>query len=319
MGARQMLALGGAAFGALAALNSALGSTPVPPLPATSGTHAQFAWSEGSIHYTMSGAGAPVVLVHGPGIGASSYEMRYLSEALAGAYTVIALDLLGFGLSDRPDVAYSGDLYVRLLRDFISQVPGQPAMVIASGLSGWYALAAAAAAPEQVPALVLSAPPPPTGSAQPSGGVRRLTDTMLGAPIIGQGLFNARTGRNTIRAELRDRLYANPELVTESMVDAKFAMARQPSARYAVQALLLGKLSLPIASIIEQNNIPLLVVFGAQANQNPRPIAAEYVRHAPRTQVAFIERAGSLPHEEQAERVAAVTMAWLSGVAAKGS
>jgi pimeloyl-ACP methyl ester carboxylesterase len=319
MGARQMLALGGAAFGALAALNAALGSAPVPPVPPASGNHGRFAWSEGTIHYTFTGAGAPVVLVHGPGIAASSYEMRYLSEALAGAYTVFALDLLGFGLSDRPDVAYSGALYARLLHDFIAQVVQQPAIVMASGLSGWYALAAASAEPDQVQALVLSSPPSLTGKERSAGSTRRLTDTLLGAPLIGQSIFNARTGRNTIRAELRDRIYANPELVTESMVDAQFAMARLPSARYAVQALLLGKLALPITAILEQSSIPLLVVFGADANQDPRPIAAAYVRHAPRTQIAFIERAGSLPHEEQAERVAAVAVSWLSGIAAQGS
>ena len=177
----------------------------------------------------------------------------------------------------------------------------------------------AAAEPGQVRALVLSSPPSLTGKARTPNSLRRIADTMLDAPIIGQGIFNARTGRNTIRAELRDRVYANPELVTESMVDAQFAMARQPSARYAVQALLLGKLWLPVTPILEQSSVPLLAIFGARAAEDPRPIAAEYVRHAPRTQIAFIERAGSMPHEEQAERFAAVTVSWLSGLAAKGS
>jgi pimeloyl-ACP methyl ester carboxylesterase len=314
-----MFALGGAAFGALAALNSALGSTPIPPVPSTSGNHERFAWSEGSIHYSVTGEGAPIVLVHGPGIAASSYEMRYLTELLAGARTVIALDLLGFGLSDRPDVAYAGKLYARLLQDFVTQVVQQPAPIIASGLSGLYAVAAAAARPAQITALVLSAPPPLTSKEKAPSGLWRAADTLLSAPIIGRSVFNARTGRNTIRAELRDRMYANPELVTESMVDAQFAMARQPQARYAVQALLLGRLALPVTPLLEQSDTPLLAIFGANASLDPRPVAAEYVRHAPRTQIAFIERAGSLPHEEQAERFAGVVTAWLSGLAAKGS
>src|SRR5260370_36868577 len=63
MGARQVFALGGAAFGALAALNSALGSAPVPPVPSTSGEQEQFAWVDGIIRYTITGHGAPIVLL----------------------------------------------------------------------------------------------------------------------------------------------------------------------------------------------------------------------------------------------------------------
>lgn len=62
------------------------------------------------------------MLQHTPEIGASSCETRSLVEKLAKRYRVYVLDLLGFGLSDRPDIHYSSDVYVTLCQDFLKLV-----------------------------------------------------------------------------------------------------------------------------------------------------------------------------------------------------
>src|SRR5690606_14489158 len=49
------------------------------------------------------GSGRRVVLVHSVTAAASAYEMRPLFEALRGSRPVYALDLPGFGFSDRSD------------------------------------------------------------------------------------------------------------------------------------------------------------------------------------------------------------------------
>ncbi|CAN0563736.1 unnamed protein product, partial [Laminaria digitata] len=51
-----------------------------------------------------------LVLIHG--FGASVYHWRYNIPALVDAgYRVLALDLLGFGLSDKPIVEYSAETW----------------------------------------------------------------------------------------------------------------------------------------------------------------------------------------------------------------
>jgi pimeloyl-ACP methyl ester carboxylesterase len=315
MGARQVLALGSAAIGALAALNSALTAAPQPPHPPTSGRSGQFPWAEGRIHYTIDGTGPALVLVHGVGVAASSFEMRYVAEPLSRAFSVYTVDLLGFGLSDHPKLRYSADLYVRLLRDFLREVVGTGAFVVASGASGAYALVTAAAHPELVRALVISSPAPLSGRGELPVPMQRGVDALLSTPVLGQSLFHAMTARNGIRSYLRDRAYSNPDLVTESMVDAQYAMAHQPNARYAAQAYLAGRLDLDVRAPLATLRQPLLLVFGARALPPPQEAAAAYVRYNPRAQVLFLERSGSLPHEEQAERFAGAVAAWLSGVA----
>ena len=58
------------------------------------------------IAYVCTGAGPPILLLHG--LGGTADFWQPLIERLAGRFTVIAPDLLGFGFSDKPDdLAYT--------------------------------------------------------------------------------------------------------------------------------------------------------------------------------------------------------------------
>ena len=109
-----------------------------------------FRWTYGHVFYKVLGEqdAPPLVLIHAPELAASSYEMRGIMEPLAQQYRVYALDLPGFGLSDHPHVAYTGEFYVTFLQDFLSNVVQRPATLVASGLSANYAVAIASNAPE---------------------------------------------------------------------------------------------------------------------------------------------------------------------------
>jgi len=52
------------------------------------------------VHYVDTGAGPPVVMVHGSPI--SSYSFREQIAVLSARFRVVAPDLLGFGLSEDP-------------------------------------------------------------------------------------------------------------------------------------------------------------------------------------------------------------------------
>lgn len=310
MSARQVLALGSAALGALAALNSAL-ATPPPIEPVVPGEGRVFRWMGEDVRYTVCGDGPAIFLLHGIGVASSSYEMRYIVEPLARQYRVYTVDLLGFGQSARPRIVYSADLYEGLIAAFLREVIGGSAGAVGVGLSGSYLLAIAAREPSLLRALVLSAPPPLHKATPRAARVRRATDLLLGAPVLGQSLYHAMTARSGIRSYLRDQAYSNRDLVTESMVDAQYATAHQPNARHAAQAYLTGRLARDVVPVLPKVRQPLLLAFGADARPAPAPVAAGYVRLAPRSQVLLIERCGALPHEEQAERFADAARSWL--------
>src|SRR5204863_5647408 len=116
-------------------------NTPQPLESVLPGNAHIYRWRHGHIFYkTLGDAEAPsLLLLHAPGLGASAYEMRKIMQALAGRYHVYAPDLLGFGLSDHPQIDYSAEMYINLCHDFLTQVVGRPATLLASGLSCNYA------------------------------------------------------------------------------------------------------------------------------------------------------------------------------------
>jgi pimeloyl-ACP methyl ester carboxylesterase len=70
------------------------------------------------INYVDEGVGHPVLLVHGT--PSWSFEWRHLIRGLAPSYRVIAPDLLGFGLSDRPRAfAYTPEAHAEILRELV--------------------------------------------------------------------------------------------------------------------------------------------------------------------------------------------------------
>jgi len=71
--------------------------------------------AEGRIHCVDQGVGPPVLFVHGTPTW--SYEWRHVIKALAPRNRCIALDLLGFGLSDRPrDFAYTPEAHANVVK-----------------------------------------------------------------------------------------------------------------------------------------------------------------------------------------------------------
>jgi pimeloyl-ACP methyl ester carboxylesterase len=120
------------------------------------GESGEILWRGHRVAFTRHGQGSPVLLVHGLYAGASSFEWRHTIPGLAARHSVFALDLLGFGRSDRPAARYSPGLYQALLSDVVARVIGDACAVVASGLSAAQLIALAVRAPGHIvtPALV---------------------------------------------------------------------------------------------------------------------------------------------------------------------
>lgn len=69
------------------------------------------------MHYVEAGEGAPIVFIHGN--PASSYLWRNILPHVQGQGRCIALDLIGMGKSDRPDIEFTYDDHSAYLEGFI--------------------------------------------------------------------------------------------------------------------------------------------------------------------------------------------------------
>lgn len=114
-------------------------------------------WKGNQIHYIQAGdvSKPPVILVHG--FGASAYHWRYAVPELAKKYSVYAIDLLGFGLSEKPSVVYNGySIWSEQLRDFVREViGGRPAVMVGNSMGAYASLLTSAYYPAVSRGVVL--------------------------------------------------------------------------------------------------------------------------------------------------------------------
>jgi haloalkane dehalogenase len=102
------------------------------------------------MHYVDNGSGPPVVLVHGTPTW--SFEWRHVIAALRDDTRLVAVDHLGFGLSERPSAAaYRPEDHARRFRDWIGQVvPSEPVHLVVHDFGGPIALDWALDHPERL-------------------------------------------------------------------------------------------------------------------------------------------------------------------------
>lgn len=114
----------------------------------------------GRLSYYLSRGvtGRPLVLLHSINAAASAYEMRPLFMHYRNTRPVYALDLPGYGFSDRSPREYTPGLFTETILDFLDNQVGEPADVVALSLSGEFAARAAAIRPDRFYSLTLISP-----------------------------------------------------------------------------------------------------------------------------------------------------------------
>ncbi|HET6262541.1 MAG TPA: alpha/beta fold hydrolase [Chloroflexia bacterium] len=273
---------------------------------------AYWKWRYGKVAVYQAGdpSNPPLLLLHGHNAAASAFEMRYPFSLLSGRYHVYAPDLLGYGLSDRPDIEYTPHLYMELIEDVLREVVQRPATVVASSLSAAHAIEVASRLPEWITSLVLFCPT----------GLRRLTvqtsqgkavEALFRTPLLGEALFNGLVSRASLRYYLQKQSYFDPNYAPPELVESYYNTSHAPGARYAPAAFVGGRLYGDASDAWTRLEQPVLIVWGREATFTPYSDAAVFLATNPAAEVQEISNAGILPHDEQPEQVANIVMEWL--------
>jgi pimeloyl-ACP methyl ester carboxylesterase len=217
------------------------------------------------------GAGPPLVLLHSINAAASAIEMRPVFERYLGRRPVYALDLPGFGHSERSARRYTPELYVAAVLEFLEAVVGPEADVVALSLAAEFAAMAAQRRPDLVRRLVLLAP---TGLAAKPNPLRRARETgrsgrirrVVSLPGLAQPLYDLLVSRASIRFFLAQQFAR--ELPDPDLIRYAWATAHQPGARHAPLAFLSGELFTPRIreNVYQELTQPILVLHDRSAN-----------------------------------------------------
>jgi len=260
-------------------------------------------WHEtpyGTVFYTVRGEGPSLLLLHGIYAGASSFEWRATFAALSERFRVYAVDLLGFGKSEKPDVAYSAELMEAVIEDFVRHVPACGTLAIASSLTAAYCVNLSAHHPELFGGLVLVNPTGILTLADPPGPRAKRLHQLISAPVIGEAFYDAVASHASIRYYLEEKTYFNPRLVTDAMVRRYWTSAHQKGSPHAARAFVSGLLNRGIHDSLPKVQTSLGIVWGAQNGyQNLLQEAEAFAKLSPRALSRVLENCGGLPQDEE--------------------
>jgi pimeloyl-ACP methyl ester carboxylesterase len=218
--------------------------------------------------------GVPLLLVHSINAAASAYEVRPLYLHYRSVRRVYALDLPGFGFSERENRTYTPRLMADAIHAAVAAIRArhgnQKVDVIALSLSCEYAARAALERPGEYRSLGFVSP---TGfdSALSGNGPDQSTrgsELVLSAvsvPLWSQAAYDLLVSRPSMRQFLR-KTWGSRE-IDEGLFAYDQLTAHQPGAQYVVWSFLAGFLFADdISRLYQQLTLPVWAVHGTRGD-----------------------------------------------------
>jgi pimeloyl-ACP methyl ester carboxylesterase len=252
--------------------------------------------------FVKLGSGPALLLLHG--LGADHTTWSPVLDSLARRYTVIAPDLLGHGMSDKPRADYSVGGFANGMRDLLTVLDIDRATVVGHSFGGGVAMQFAYQFPERTERLVLVG----SGGLGPevSAAIRAITTTgfyqvmgLLTLPgVCRVGSAGLRALSRTGIKEFRDfdevaeiyRSFEDPAAraairhVVRAVVDWKGQIVTMADRAYLTEAM------------------PMCVIWGADDRVIPVSHAERASALAPRARIEVLPNAGHFPHKDHPER-----------------
>ena len=237
------------------------------------------------IHYLVGGTGQPIVLVHGLGSRASDW-VGLIGPLVRSGHRVYAIDLLGYGDSERPASAhYSIAEEAHVVEGFLQAQNLQHTDLAGWSMGGWISMVVATDMPQRVSRLVLL----------DSAGLRF-------QPSFDPILF---TPSDMAQIRALERLLSPSAPLMPDFLARAFLVRAQPEAwviRRSVDAMLTGQNLLD--NKLKQLTMPVLIVWGKEDNLTPLSMA--YTIHAgvPNSHLEVFDGCGHLAPGLCASRIA---------------
>ncbi len=247
-----------------------------------------------TIHYTRSGNGPPVILVHGA--AAWLYSYRNNVSLLSRRFTVYALDMPGHGYT-RPilkNLSYDFDMMSDVLLEFMNTMGIDKANIVGHSSGGAWVLHFTYRNPGKVKKLVLI-------DANGLDVPLRLTFKLFSYPVIGE-LFSKFFTTEDVKTGLGDAFF-DTTLVTDEMIGEVKAPLTYVENRRA-QYLCIRNQDLKMTEDeMPHIGVPVLVIWGEDDLYLDSAMARKFKEIMPDASVVILEKCGHLAHEEKPDEV----------------
>jgi pimeloyl-ACP methyl ester carboxylesterase len=259
--------------------------------------YSKFAEVDGiKLHYQEKGTGTPLVLIHG--YGSSTYTWRDVFEPLAKEFRVIAVDLKGFGFSEKPAGDYTRRAQAVLVQKFLDKLKVEKAWFAGSSMGGEISLNIALQDPKLVEGLILI----------DSAGVKSVrgssfTPAIYKVPFIGRAFVAVGLLSDNLVRESLERSYFDDTRVTKQVVDTYYLPLQTDSGQRAVISAQRQWDLYPIEDQLSKVNVPTLLIWGKEDVVTPLAGGQKMDAEIKDSKLVVFEKVGHLPAEEVPEKV----------------
>jgi pimeloyl-ACP methyl ester carboxylesterase len=260
-------------------------------------------------YWALGDGSSTVILIHGFVGYIENWEDNI--TALAQGRKVYALDLPGFGRSDKPEARFSIPYFADFVKDFMIVQDIDKATLIGLSMGGAIVLQFALQYPHQVEKMVLV----------DSGGLGKevlISSRIASLPILGELL--SRPNRQG-SAQVFKQIFYNQDLITDQMIEEGYEMSSLPGAQRCGLSTLRtscniwgvkGNALRPIRDHLEEIEVPSLVIWGAQDRILPVAHAHLAAKRLPNARLHIFDPCGHMPNMERAEEFNALVTDFLS-------
>ncbi|MCP4201025.1 MAG: alpha/beta hydrolase [bacterium] len=253
------------------------------------------------------GTGSPVVLVHG--YGASSYSWRHVLPALAERHQVVALDLVGFGLTERPKGKnhYSRTGQVDVLSAVVDHFGWPSAHFVGHSYGGGLVMSLAHLEPDKVRSMVL------VGSTVPVYSDKRRH--IFGRRPFAPPLVRAFLRPSFVRRSLRRSFY-DDRAVTDELIASYLERVRVEGVTRAYVGLTAPAPSDERFDDLRYETLgqPTLAIWGSHDVLIPSEGARKAIGRFPDARFIEITECGHIPMEEKPDELVAEVLPFFAEV-----
>lgn len=268
------------------------------------------------LHTDTAQSDLPILLLHG--FGASIGHWRKNMPALAANHAVYALDLVGFGASEKPSTQYNISLWVEQVFEFWQTFIRQPVVLVGNSIGSLVALIAASVHPEMAKGIVTISLPDLSAREEmiPSfirPMVRSLESIFSHSLILKPIFYYVRHPR--VIKPWAGMAYGDASIVDDELVEILSRPAQEKRAAAAFCRILQGMMNVNfsprVSQAISQLQIPLLMLWGTQDRMIPPVLGRKLATYSPLARLVELEGLGHCAHDEAPLQVNAEILKWI--------
>jgi len=246
-----------------------------------------------------------IILIHG--FVASSYSWNKIVVALSKKFTVYALDLPGFGYSDRPkDIEYNIDTYAKLVLDFMNSFGIKNAHLAGNSMGGAISLKIVYDNPERVKKLILV---DSAGADEKISFHPELLKSFDEKELL---KFAKMLIDNDTFIRMVMRMVFYNQILVEDLFDGYAKPLRMEGSAEVMIALIKRFEKWSLKDKLQYINIPTLIIWGENDNIISVGNAEIFNQLIKDSKVVVLKECGHIPMEEKPEEVSKLIIEFCS-------